>query len=207
MSTSAKVIERIARLRKGVPFSIGGFYQLGSHTSVQKAMSRMVKEGEIVRVSKGMYVRPKPLTSVPGIKVTASPEQVAKAWAKERGFKLASQGLEAAYKLGFQRQAPVKTVLWTNGPTREFRVGNATVSVRHVSPKKLRWFGRPEGMLLRSISVTNPETIGIGAIKTALQRLSLSETEAMAVVKNLKSAPLPPGWQGKLEQIEQVPTS
>lgn len=204
MSASAKVNERIARLRKGVPFSIGGFYQLGTQTSVQKAMSRMVKEGEIVRVSKGMYVRPKPLPSVPSIKVTASPEQVAKAWAKERGFKLASQGLEAAYKLGFQTQAPMKTVLWSNGPTREFKVGNATVLVRHVSPKKLRWLGRPEGMLLRSISVTNPETIGIGAIKTALKRLSLSETEAKAVVKNLKSAPLPTGWKGKLEQMEQV---
>ena len=205
MSTSAKVNERIARLRKGVPFSIEGFYQLGSHTSVQKAMSRMVKEGEIVRVSKGMYVRPKPLPSVPTIKVTASPEQVAKAWARLRGFKLASQGLEAAYKLGFQTQAPVKTVLWSNGPTREFKVGSATVSVRNVSPKKLRWLGRPEGMLLRSIAVTNPETIGIGEIKTALKRLSLSETEAKAVVRNLKSAPLPAGWKRKLEQIEHEP--
>jgi Family of unknown function (DUF6088) len=204
MSTSVKVSERIARLRKGVPFSIEGFYQLGSRVSVQKAMSRMAKEGEIVRVTKGMYVRPKPLPSVPSIKMTASPEQVAKAWAKERGFKLASQGLEAAYKLGFQTQAPVKTVLWSNGPTREFKVGNATVSVRHVSPKKLLWLGRPEGMLLRSIAVTNPETIGIGAIKTALKRLSLSETEAKAVVKNLQSAALPSGWQEKLKQIEQV---
>lgn len=204
MSTSAKVNERIARLRKGVPFSIEGFYKLGSRASVQKAMSRMVKEGEIVRVSKGMYVRPKPLPSVPSIKVTASPEQVAKAWAKERGFKLVSQGLEAAYKLGFQTQAPVKTVLWSNGPTREFKVGNATVSVRHVSPKKLRWLGRPEGTLLRSIAVTNPETIGIGAIKTALKRLSLSETEAKAVVKNLKNTSLPSGWQGKFEQLEHA---
>lgn len=202
MSTSAKVNERIARLRKGLPFSIESFYQLGSHTSVQKAMSRMVKEGEIVRVSKGFYVRPKSLPGVPGIKVTASPEQVASAWAKERGFKLASQGLEAAYKVGFQTQAPVKTVFWSNGPTREFKVGNASVSVRHVSPKKLHWLGRPEGVLLRSFAVTNPETIEIGAIKAALKRLSLSETEAKAVVKNLKSAPLPPGWQGKLEQLE-----
>ena len=204
MSTSMKVNERVARLRKGVPFSIEGFYGLGTRSSVQKAMSRMVKEGEIVRVAKGMYVRPKSLPSVPSIKAIASPEQVAKAWAKERGFKLASQGLEAAYKLGFQTQAPVKTVLWSNGPTREFTVGHATVTVRHVSAKKLRWLGRPEGMLLRSIAVTNAETIEVGAIKTALKRLSLSEKEAKAVVSRVKNAPLPPGWQGKLEQVERM---
>lgn len=202
MHTSTKVYDRVARLKKGAPFLIESFYALGTRASVQKALGKMVKRGEIIRVSKGIYVRPKTIALVPSIIITTSPEQVARIWAKNRGFKLATQGLEAAYQIGFQTQAPLKTVFWSNGPTREFKIGHATAYVRHVSDKKLRWLGRPEGMLLRSMSVTNPEYIEIGVIKTALKRLSLKGTEAKTVIRKLQKASLSLGWQSKLAQLE-----
>ena len=204
MSTAMKVCERVGRIRKGVPFSIDGFYALGTRMAVQKAMSRMVKKGKIVRVCKGIYVRPKTLASVPSITVTASPEQIAKKWAQRRGFKLVSQGLEAAYKLGFQTQAPVKTVFWSNGPTREFKIGYASVLIRHVSDKKLQWAGKPEGMLLRAMSVTNPEHIEAGTIKAALKRLSLTKGEAKSIINKLKKTYLPAGWQDRLAKTDEM---
>ena len=118
MSSAEKVSARIQRMKRGVPFAISGFYSLGSRASVEKAMSRLAKAGVVSRVSKGFYVRPKPLKSIPSISVTTSAKQVAQAWAKEHGYKLVSQGEESAYRLGFQTQAPVKTILWSNGPTR-----------------------------------------------------------------------------------------
>ena len=115
MSVAIKVSSRVDRMRRGVPFSITGFYSLGSKVAVQKAMSRLVQEGVLERVAKGFYVRPKPLPSMPSIKTTASADQVAKVWAKEHGYKLVTQGQESAYRLGFQTQAPMKKVYWTNG--------------------------------------------------------------------------------------------
>lgn len=50
MSVIALVRQRINRMRRGIPFSISGFYPLGSRASVQQAMSRLAKEGMIVRV-------------------------------------------------------------------------------------------------------------------------------------------------------------
>ena len=55
------------------------------------------------------------MASVPSIKLTASAEQVAKKWAQQNGYKLVRQGVDSAYRLGFQTQAPIKTVFWTNG--------------------------------------------------------------------------------------------
>ena len=61
MSVSTLVANRVSRMKRGTPFSIEGFYSLGTTTSVQKAMSRLAKEEKIVRVAKGIYSRPKPL--------------------------------------------------------------------------------------------------------------------------------------------------
>lgn len=202
MSVAMKVSSRINHMKRGVPFSITGFYSLGNRTSVQKAMSRLAQEGVVERVSKGFYVRPKPLPSMPSIKTTASAEQVAKAWAKEHGYKLVSQGQEAAYRLGFQTQAPMKTVYWSNGPSREFRIGNQVVEVRHISGQKLRWGKTSEGTLLRGLLVTPPESVEVSGLMKAIQRLSLSPVETKSVLHKLRSLPLLNAWQGKLQQLE-----
>jgi hypothetical protein len=96
MSVAELVSARVQRMQKGSPFPIEKFYALGSITSVQKAMSRLTQQGVLIRVAKGMYARPKPLTNLPSIKMTAKAEDVAMAWAKVNRHKLAPQGLEAA---------------------------------------------------------------------------------------------------------------
>ncbi|WP_223826444.1 DUF6088 family protein [Spongiibacter pelagi] len=197
-----KVASRINHMKRGIPFSITGFYSLGNRTSVQKAISRLAQEGVVERVSKGFYVRPKPLPSMPSIKTTTSAEQVAKVWAKENGYKLVSQGQEAAYRLGFQTQAPMKKVFWSNGPSREFRIGNQVVEVRHITKQKLRWENAPEGTLLRGLLVTPPESIEVSNLRKAVERLSLTPAETKAVVKKLTALPQLNAWQSKLEQLE-----
>ncbi|MEH6550623.1 MAG: DUF6088 family protein [Pseudomonadales bacterium] len=204
MSVSEKVKLRINRMQRGTPFAIRGFYSLGSTTSVQKALSRLAKEGTIERVSKGFYVRPKPLASTPSIKTTTSAEQVARAWAKKHNYKLVHQGLEAAYRLGLQTQAPIKKIFWTNGPSRTFKIGHDVVEVRHITDTKLRWASQPEGALLRSMAVTSPQFVEWSNLQNAFNRLSLSESEAQYVVTKLSKAALPNGWNKKLAQFEQA---
>lgn len=204
MSVAMKVASRVNRMKRGVPFPITGFYALGNHTSVQKSISRLAQEGVVVRVAKGFYVRPKPLASIPSIKTTASAEQVAKAWAKVNGYKLVSQGQEAAYRLGLQTQAPMKTVYWSNGPTREFSIGNQVVEVRHVCDQKLRWEKAPEGTFLRGLLVTPPESVDVSDLKKAGQRLSLTPAEIKIVAKKLSTVPMLNAWQSKLAQLEQA---
>ncbi|PWD09160.1 hypothetical protein C4813_23895, partial [Salmonella enterica subsp. enterica serovar Rubislaw] len=119
MSVAALARQRVHRMKRGVPFSISGFYSLGSRASVQQAMSRLVKEGLLVRVERGFYSRPKPLKNLPSVNVVASANAVAAPWAKERGSKITLQGLAAASRLGPQTQAPGKPLPRTNGPPRK----------------------------------------------------------------------------------------
>jgi len=203
MSTSEKVTRQLQRMRRGVPFSISQFHELGSAASVQKALSRLAHEGLIERVAKGIYVRPKSLASMPSIKISASAEQIAKKWAQQNGYTLVRQGIESAYRLGLQTQAPVKTVFWSNGASRVFSVGNEIVEVRHVAESKLRWKSRPEGELLRSLTVTPANSVNLSGLKKAISRLKLSESESQTAIRKLKSTHLPEGWHAKLEQFER----
>lgn len=204
MSVAAQVEARIARMRKGIPFSIEGFYELGTETTVQKAFSRLAKSGEIVRVSKGFYVRPRSIESLPGARIMPSPEDVAKVWARTHGYKLAEQGFEAAYRLGLQTQAPARTVYWTNGPSREFKVGNSIVEVKHVAASKLKWLNQPEGLILRGLLVMEPEQLKPEQFRKAFKRLSLNRIERERVLENLKHSTLSSQWRQKLTQIQSA---
>ena len=202
MSTSTLVFNRVSRMKRGLPFSIEKFYSLGTTTSVQKAMSRLAKIGQIVRVAKGIYSRPKPLLSLPSIKITAKAEEVAKVWARTHHYKLAPQGLEAAYRLGMQTQAPVKSVYWTTGPSREFKIGNEIVQVKHTTATKLRWENKPEGTLLRGLLAISPKHTPVSTIKMAIKRLNLQKEESVQIVNKLSQNPLLKLWKSKLNLLE-----
>ncbi len=190
-------------MQKGSPFPIEKFYALGSVTSVQKAMSRLTQQGVLIRVAKGIYARPKPLTNLPSIKMTAKAEDVAMAWAKANRHKLAPQGLEAAYRLGLQTQAPVKTVYWSSGPSREFRIGNQSVIVIHTTSTKLRWVSQPVGVFYRALLILSAEHTSVEKLKKAISRLELSASETISALQKLQLVPQLRQWQHKLQQVQQ----
>ncbi|MFT6897832.1 MAG: hypothetical protein ACJA13_002243 [Paraglaciecola sp.] len=202
MSVSALVLNRLSRMKRGTPFSIEKFYALGTTTSVQKTMSRLAGEGIVVRVAKGIYSRPKPLPSLPSVKITAKAEDVAKTWARTNHYKIVPQGLEAAYRLGMQTQAPMKSIYWTSGPSREFKIGNEVVQVKHTTATKLRWKNKPEGQLLRGLLSLSPEHTSLSTLRTAIKRLNLHAEKSIQVVHALSQYPLLIRWKSKLNQLE-----
>lgn len=202
MSVTKLVANRLSRMKRGTPFSIEGFYSLGTITSVQKAMSRLTKEGEVTRVAKGIYSRPKPLPSIPSIKITAKAEDVAKTWARTHKYKIVPQGLETAYRLGLQTQAPVKSVYWTTGPSRNFQIGNEVVQVKHTTERKLQWINKPEGTLYRGLLALSPEHTSISTLLIAIKRLNLNEKESIRMIQKLRNSNVLEVWKSKLAQLE-----
>ena len=185
LSTQAKIENRIEHIQKGLPFSIDSFYEAGSKASVQQSFSRLAKKGAIARVERGIYCRPKPLKSIPSIKTVASAEDVAHLWARQNGYKLVAQGQEEAYKLGLQTQAPIRKLYWTNGPSREFKVGRQRVKVLHVNSELLSWGNAPEGRLLRALSVLKNYELPAEKLKIAFSRLKISNSEGKQLLCKL----------------------
>lgn len=133
MNLADKIYNRILKLEPTKPFPYRLLKGSGSESSTQRAVRQFCEEGHLVRVMTGFYVRPKKHKLLPDVTVTCSPENLAKAWAKERGYIFTTTRFEEAYFLRFQTQTPMQTEYWTNGSSRTFKVGNAIVFTRHVS--------------------------------------------------------------------------
>lgn len=172
-----KVYSRILELQPVKPFPYRLLRGLGSESSTQRAVRQLCEEGHLVRVMTGFYVQPKKLESVPNITVTCSPEDLAKAWAKERGYILTTTSFEEAYRLRFQTQAPMQTEYWTNGPSRTFKIGNAIASSRHVPDNLLLWHDLPIGRLYRALQSLPFKYIKSSDLKKALTILYSTEKE------------------------------
>lgn len=150
MSVAKAVRKRVLRMRRGKPFSTRDFSDLGSRSAVDQALSRLVREGVILRVMRGVFARP---TYSKYIKGPLGPwsEDVVRFIAKQRGETLQMQGGKAALYMHLSNQVPGMSIFHTSGPSRVIKVGNASVRLKHVCPRKLQLVGTHPGMALTAL--------------------------------------------------------
>lgn len=196
MTTVAKIKEKTKRLEKGKPFSKQVFSGCGSDASVRRALSRLTEEGELVRVARGVYARPKANrffgTSMP------APEEVAKVLAKRRGEQIALHGAELARQFGLSTQIPTQASFYTTGRTREVPVATAHVFFEHAPQGLVEQAGTPAGRALLALHYlgekrATPDVIG------AIRRRVPPEA-----FRTIQSQRVPPWIREHLQSLESA---
>jgi hypothetical protein len=139
-----QVKQYVSRLPKGKPVSTSVLMKFGTRAAVDQALSRLVKEGFITRVGRGLYVRPKVSPYVGEV----PPRIMEVIKAKAGTATVQVNGAEAARKLGLSTQVPTKAVFLTNGPNRHFKVGELEITLKRVEQRKLLLAGRQAGLAL-----------------------------------------------------------
>ncbi len=176
MSVSKSVKERVKRMPKGKPFSSSGFLEIGARASVDQALSRLAKAGEIRRVARGVYMRPKSSRFV--AEVMPEVGEVMNVIAKDNKEVMQIGGAEAANRLGMSTQMPTKHIYYTNGAPREIRVGNLRVQLKNTqSPRKLAHAGQKPGMALSALWYLGKENVNESAIGCIEKSLNKKEFE------------------------------
>lgn len=177
LETSVSVAESIAshikHLPKGKPFTIDRFIEAGSRASVDKTLSRLVQAGTLERVARGVYMRPK--TSPYVGKVRPSPTTVMMVIAKARGETIQVHGSEAVRLFRLSTQVQMRPIYYTSGTTRDIRVGDAVVHLRHVSQDKLQWAGTQVGLALCALFYIGKSKLNVAMAHAILTRLSAAE--------------------------------
>lgn len=125
---------QLNRMPKGVPFSIHSINTEASYANVRQVLSRLVRDGEILRATRGLYVRPKEVAYLG--KVLPSSEKVVKAISKQSGETITPHGAEAVRMLQLSTQAPMRPIYYTSGTSRKIKVGKQIITLKHVSPRK-----------------------------------------------------------------------
>lgn len=143
-------IMRRARARgRGGVFTPSDFLDVAARAAVDQALSRLVKNGKLRRLARGLYDFPKVHPKLGPL--SPAPDDVAQALARETGSQVQIAGARAANALGLSTQVPAKSTYLTNGPSRRVVLGKRVVDLRHASPKHLIAPGSPAGTVVQAL--------------------------------------------------------
>jgi hypothetical protein len=170
MTTVQAIRNRISEIGVGEPFTSTQLKALGTRASVDQTLSRLVKQGEITRISRGVFVRSKQSRYVG--EVMPEPSKVAQAIASAHGETVQVHGAEAARLLGLTAQMPLRAVFYTSGPSRELKLGNLPLILKHVARRKLALSGRPSGLALSALWYLGKKQVTTSTIKTIREKLT-----------------------------------
>jgi hypothetical protein len=177
MNVVEQIKHRIQEYPQGQPFSSRILLGLGTRAAVDKALSRLVESGEVKRVSRGVYVRPK-FNKYVGA-VVPEPIEVVRAKLEAENETLQVNGAEAARQFQFTTQVPTRNVFYTSGSSRKFRIGNLSVELKHVAPRKLILAGQPAGTALTALWYLGKENVSKAVIERIAETLPPKEFEAL----------------------------
>lgn len=126
------------------------FSQLGKREAVDKTLQRMVLAGELRRVDRGLYDRPRlsDLTKRP----TAPDYRAAtEAIARRDQLRLLVDGMTAANDLGLTDAVPARVTIHTDTRRRTIQFDNMTIEFKHTAPSRLYWAGRPAMRVVQAL--------------------------------------------------------
>ena len=149
---------------------------LGSRTAVDQALSRLTREGKLLRVARGTYVTP--VSSRFGTRAPA-PEKVVHALAAQNGEVVTPHGANAANALGLTQQVPIREVYLTSGRTRKLKLGRSEVMVKHAPRWMLALGSGQAGAAVRALAWMGPSHVR-ESLATLRRTLPPSEWRALA---------------------------
>ena len=165
------------------------FLDLGSREAVGRALSRLVKAGQLRRVGGGLYDRPR-ISSVLNRPAPVELDAVIAALARRDGVRIMPDGLVAANQLGLTNAVPAKASYVTDGHSRTLEIDGRTVRFRHAGPSTMQWTGRPAAPVVQALRWLGPRAAANGEIISTLSR-RLPEDVKLDLWNNSRDLP---GW-------------
>ena len=192
MSTMEAIRTHIRSVPKGKPFTTSLFTHCGPRGAVDRALSRIVHDGEITRLSRGVFARPRKSRFVgnviPGV------FEVIQAIARDSGETVHVHGAEAARRLGLSTQVPTMPVFLTSASSRSIRIGNITVRMIHTSNRRrLQFAGETAGLALSALWYLGKHNVTTETIAAIASAVGAEEFE------KLRSADVPAWMATALE--------
>ncbi len=148
-SLGTRILARARRRGAGWVFSANQLFDLGNRAAIDQALSRLVRDGSIRRLARGLYDVPK-IHPVLG-PLSPNPDAVAAAVAEKTGHRLQISPVRAANEFGLSTQVPAKAVYLTDGSSRRIEVGNQVIHLKHAGPRALLGTGTRAGVAFQAL--------------------------------------------------------
>lgn len=186
-SIDTQIASRVRRSASGTVFTPASFTSLGSRAAIDKTLQRLVAAGDLRRLSRGLYDKPRH-DEILGT-LWPSVDAVVQALVGKHKLRVQPAGVYAANLLGLSEQVPAKVVLLTDGVSRTVRAGPMQIALKRTSPRNMAAANRLSGLVIQAFKSLGREHI-------TPQRLAhLRRTvPALERARLLKDLDLAPGW-------------
>jgi hypothetical protein len=181
----SQIVAAIRKRGKGAVFVPADFLDIGSRDAVDVALHRLVRQGTIRRLARGVYDLPRHHAML-GL-LAPSAEEIARAIAGRDRTRIQPTGAYAANVLGLSEQVPAKAVFLTDGQARTVKIGPTTIQLRRTTPKNMETSGRLSGLLIQALRELGEEHI-TQARRDHLKR-TIPATKRRELLKDLRFAP------------------
>ena len=145
----ARVLDRISA-EPGKVWTPGDFADVGSREAVDKALQRLAKSGELRRIERGLYDKPR-LNKLTGKRSAPDYRAVIEAVARRDKARFVVDGMTAANTLGLTNAVPAKIEVLVDARLKPIELGNQRIVFKHAAPSRLYWAGRPGMYLVQAL--------------------------------------------------------
>lgn len=183
-SVPDRIMKRVRASGRGSVFTPSDFLDVAARGAVDQALSRLTRAGDLRRLARGLYDFPKTHPKLGAL--SPSPNDVAKALARETGSNLQIDGPQAANALGLSTQVAAQSRWLTDGPSRRVVLGKRVIDLRHTSPKHLIAPGSPAGTVVQALRHVGAARAS-DVMHAASRHLSVSDKKLLA--RNATQAP------------------
>ncbi len=167
-----EIKNRISSYEDGAIFFTTDFRDIAALPTIRKSLGRQVEEGTIRRIMDGIYEKPR-YSDVLKEYLPADPEKVAYALAGKYHWTIAPCGDVALNKLGLSTQVPAVWSFVSDGPYRDFKWENITLSFKHKTNREISFMSDVSILVIeaiRALGKGNVDETIIAALKSRLPK-------------------------------------
>ena len=197
-SIDSQIARQVQQSVPGTVFTPNVFALLGSRAAIDKALQRLVARGELRRLSRGLYDKPRYDELLGTLWPTV--DAVVQALVGKDMLRTQPAGVYAANMLGMSEQVPAKIVFLTDGISRTVKAGPMLISFKRTTPRQMAAAGRLSGLLIQAFKSLGAPHITPARIERLRQSIPAAERAQV-----LQDIALAPAWMRPfLRQLAQV---
>jgi hypothetical protein len=183
-----KILSRVYGRGRGWAFTKTDFVTEFDETNVHKALSSLTKSGKIRRVLHGVYDYPR-YSDLLSTELAPDLDQVARALARKFNWRIQPSGDAALNLLGLSTQVPGRWVYLSDGPDRDYSVGNNVLAFKKTALKDVGFRYPESGLVVQALKALGRSRVDLAVIEKIRAQISAKGCQRM--LKDTRSVT---GW-------------
>jgi len=185
--SEADIARRVRRSKPGTVFTPALFASAGSRAAIDKALQRLAARGDLRRLSRGLYDKPRQ-DELLGTLWPSVDAIVAALTGKDK-LRLLPTGAYAANLLGLSDQVPARVEFLTDGTSRTVKAGPMQIVLRRTTPRQMAAAGRTSGLVIQALRSLGPDHVTPQRLSKLRRTIPADQRHAL-----LDDLTLAPGW-------------